>query len=576
MLKFKKTLSILTILGFIQFLTAQNIFKAADMGDLKQVDSLLNDNPALLLEKDKEGNTLYHLAALKNDLDLANLIYRFDFSEIDNTNLQGFTALHLASLNGNKRMVEFLIERGADINKKNVKQNISLIDLILMNELQKKKLEITPYLIEKGAKFEVNKANRFGYSPLDMAIVFGATDAAEYLLKFNPEINKIRQLDGKTPLINAITRGRISIARLLIENGADIHVVDNDSYPVIYHAIKKGIIDIAKILIAKNVELVFKDNEGKTLLHLASLSGSYELTEILVKLIPEINAPDKYNKTALYYASKYGHQKIANLLIKNGAKETNDLERNFGISLYLTDKVKMGEAVAWYLNNRGWAIKTKNHLLIFDSEEFGVIRPTEPSLANGFITPLELTNQNVVAIYTAYHGEIGEPAYIHTLENFLPNITYVHNKLDRWRGSDKTIYMEAEGKKNIGDLKIFSISVQESMPALGYLCMVDNLTIFYSGFRTDNFDNYKKEIDYLAHFTKSIDLAFLPIEEAEEPPKEALHFINILNPKVVLLLDPDRREYLFPNVKKQIENKKPGIKIFCAKHPGDHFFFDKP
>jgi len=68
------------------------------------------------------------------------------------------------------------------INAKNEKMGLTVVEMAFMVELQKKKLEIAPYLIEKGAKFDVNKKGRMGYTPLDMAIVYGYYDAVEYLI----------------------------------------------------------------------------------------------------------------------------------------------------------------------------------------------------------------------------------------------------------------------------------------------------------------------------------------------------------------------------------------------------------
>ena len=54
----------------------------------------------------------------------------------------------------------------------------------------------------------------------------------------------------------------------------------------------------------------------------------------------------------------------------------------------LEKELEEKEAIIWYLGHSGWAIKTKNHLLIFDYVERGA-KPAEPSLSNGYINPSE-------------------------------------------------------------------------------------------------------------------------------------------------------------------------------------------
>jgi hypothetical protein len=408
-----------------------------------------------------------------------------------------------------------------------------------------------------------------------MAIVFNCYDAVAYLIKLGANIDSRRERDGKTPLINAITRNRETIAALLIEKDADITTPGRDGSTPIYHAVKMGQNEVVQKLLDKEVSANFKDISGRTLLHIACLNGYYKIAEILIKNIQDVNVLDNTDKSALYYASRYGHKKVADLLIAHGAKPKEGIENNFGKSSFLTDKVDKGDAVAWYLNNRGWAVKTQNHLLVFDSEEFGVKRPDEPLLANGFLSPYEIADQNIIAIYTAYHGEIGEPAYIHTIEDSVKNIRYIHNKLDNWRGSEKTIYMEAREEKKIDDLWIAAITIQEEMPVLGYLCKVDNVNIFYTGFRPVNIEKYKKEIDFLARATGDIDMAFFSVAERGEENSELLYLIDKLHPKAIYPLDPDRREYLFPEVKDLMKLQKVDVQVFCAENPGDHFYYSK-
>jgi ankyrin repeat protein len=494
-------------------------------------------------------------------------------ADIEAANGGGFTPLHLAAHGGHRDVVTLLLEKGADINAVNQQMNMTVLDFAFLAEIQAGKLDVAPFLIEKGAEFDVNKKNRFGYTNLDMAIVFGYVEGAEYLLGFGPDINSRRQ-DGKTPLINAISRGRPEIARLLIENGADVNATDAEGSPPVYWAVNKGQADIAEMLLSRgaSTDFVGKDR-GRTLLHTAALQGHTGMVEILLDKDAAVDAKDNDGKTPLNHAAKYGHKKVADLLSKHGAERTQRMEENFGKSRYLTDQLMQKEVVAWYLAHRGWAVKTPNHMLIFDAEEFGVTRPTEPSLANGFLTTYELGDQDIFAIYTSYHGEPGEPAYIHTIEDSVASITYVHHEADPWRGSAKTVYMKPREEKLLGEMKIVSASIPSNMPILAYLCQVDGLSIFYSAFQPEEIQKYREEIDFLTQHTTEIDLAFLPIAEPGTEDSASIYFLEKLHPKRVLPLDANRRAHLFPDVAKMISEKGFKTEVLCAQNPGDHFFF---
>lgn len=551
---------------------AAEIHDAASKGDLVTVKTLLSENPDLANAADEKGSAPLHSACYEGHPEVVEFLLEKG-ADIEALNGRGFTPLQLAVYGGRRDVVELLLEKGADINAENKQMGMTVLDLAFLGEIQARKLDIAPLLIEKGATFDINKKNRFGYTNLDMAIVFGYTEGAEYLLGFNPDIDSLRN-DGKSPLINAIFRGYPEIAGLLIEKGADINASDIQGNPPIYWAVTKGLADIANILLDKGAasDFVDKDN-GRTLLHIAALQGHRDMVETLLDNKPDVNAKDNDGKTPLFYAGKYGHKIVADLLSKHGAKRSPQMEENFGKSRYLTDPLMQKEAVAWYLANRGWAVKTKSHILIFDAEEFGVTRPTDPSLANGFLTVDELNDQNIFAIYTSYHGELGEPAYIHTIEDSVASITYVHNEEDPWRGSEKTVYMKPREVKKLDDLQMITASIPGNMPMTAYLCKLDGLTIFYSGFQPDDMEKYKEEIDFLAQHTSQVDLAFLPIAEPDQEDSASIYVLEKLRPKVIFPLDPNRREHLFPDMTKMITEKGFEAKVQCAENPGDHFLY---
>lgn len=550
---------------------AAEIHDAAEQGDLAAVKRLVSESPDLLDASNERGSTPLHNASFGGHLEVVKFLLEKG-ADIEAVNGRGFTPLHFAAYRGHRDVGQLLLDKGANINAVNVQMDMTALDFAFLREIQARKLDIAPLLIEKGAEFDVNKKNQFGYTKLDMAIVFGYTEGVEYLLGFGPDIATPRK-DGKTPLINAIFRGRPEIARLLIENGSDVDTPDDIGRPPVFWAVKKGLADILQILVAKGASTDFVDKDhGRTLLHLASLQGHMDVVNILLDDKPDVTAKDNDGKTPLFYAGKYGHKAVADLLSRHGAKRTHQMYENFGKSRFLKVDLIRKEVVAWYLAHRGWAVKTKNHMLIFDAEEFGVTRPTEPCLANGFLTAEELGDQNIFAIYTSYHGETGEPAYIHTIEDSVAGITYVHNADDPWRGSERTVYMKPREEKKFDDMQIFSIRLPGTMPMYAYLCRVDGLVIFYSGFQPDVFQEYKEEIDFLTQHTNEVDLAFLPIAEPGVEDSASIYFLEKLHPKCVLPLDANRREYLFPDVAKMIREKGFKTKVMCAENPGDHFY----
>ncbi len=82
------------------------------------------------------GNTLYHLAVLKGNLNLIKRVDSFDI-DINSKNDEGMTALHLAAMKAkDDTIIKHLISQGADLNIK-TDFNESVYDLANENELLK-------------------------------------------------------------------------------------------------------------------------------------------------------------------------------------------------------------------------------------------------------------------------------------------------------------------------------------------------------------------------------------------------------------------------------------------------------
>ncbi|WP_423999214.1 ankyrin repeat domain-containing protein [Maribacter sp. IgM3_T14_3] len=84
-----------------------------------------------------EGNTLYHVAAKKNDLDLLKKVSDFNI-DINAKNDEGVTALHLAAMKAeNDKLLKFLLTKGADV-KSTTDFEETVYDLASENEVLQK------------------------------------------------------------------------------------------------------------------------------------------------------------------------------------------------------------------------------------------------------------------------------------------------------------------------------------------------------------------------------------------------------------------------------------------------------
>jgi ankyrin repeat protein len=102
----------------------------------------------------------------------------------------------------------------------------------------------------------------------------------EYLIENGANIN-ILDNEEQTPLFHACQFDKREIAELLIKNGALIDTQDSDGESPLLIACRNGSIEIAKLLIDQGANLSIQDDDGESPLFLAYQSGKKELIDLL-------------------------------------------------------------------------------------------------------------------------------------------------------------------------------------------------------------------------------------------------------------------------------------------------------
>jgi ankyrin repeat protein len=515
-------------------LPADEIHDAAQSGDLAKVRSLLTQDPALVNAAGRMGSPL-----------------------------------HYALFGGHVNVVRHLLAGGADVNAVHEATGFTPLHASVYSDNP----VLTQELISQGA--EINSRGRRGYAPLDLAIVFGKTEVAGLFIEYGADI-EAENGQGRRPLTHASWLGREEVVNQLLDAGADANGRDSKGQTPILAATIKGREAIVDLLLGKGAGVEAADgNRNMLLLHHACVVGHPNIVESIIAAGAKVDAVDSTGRTALHYAARHGHHRVADLLLENGAKRPSDLVENYGRSSHLSRTLSTGEAVAWYLNHRGWAVKTREHLLVFDAEEFGVARPAEPCLANGFLTPEEVSGENLVALYTCYHGDPGELAYVHGLTDKAASATYLHLQEDRFRGGDNCVYLKPGEGHELNGVTVTTINGFTGDPTLAYVCEIDGVSVFYAGFNPADPAQFKQDIDDLAKQLDQVDLAFLPIPEPDAEGDVFYHMMTKLKPKAVCLLDPDRREDLFLSVASEVADRGFSCEVFCAENPGDHYVYQR-
>lgn len=231
---------------------------------------LIDDNAMVsLLENILNNRRSAVEDALKKDNRLVNAIY-----EGDDRDWRGWTPLNCAVSSGNDRIAEYLIAKGANINKND---------------------------------------KYYDYTPLQWAIMIGNTDMTKLLLDRGALIDG-RDRKGQTALHFACINYRKDIAALLISQGAELEARMDEGLTPLLEVFAMGSTDIsqnppkdrtgemAAWLISKGAKLDAKCIKGFSALHVAAYSGNYSAVLFLISKGMDINARTDEGKTPLSQA----------------------------------------------------------------------------------------------------------------------------------------------------------------------------------------------------------------------------------------------------------------------------------
>lgn len=182
------------------------------------VAAKLNDSSALIQvlqaglspnTTDEQGNTLLILSAREGSKDSLAALLKFKETDLNAHNLAGDNALNLAAYQGHLKIVQLLIENGANI-------NAGKWPALIYAALQKQ-TPIVRYLLKHHANINAQSPN--GTTALMAAARSGSMEIVQLLVEQNAQLN-LQTDRQQTALSIALQKGNTDIAQFLKDKGA--------------------------------------------------------------------------------------------------------------------------------------------------------------------------------------------------------------------------------------------------------------------------------------------------------------------------------------------------------------------
>ncbi len=362
---------------------------AARSGSVSTVERLLAHGADIDAREHERGQTALMWAVAQRHADVARVLIRHGadlhargkvYYQLENTagntnpsgNFRmahgGSTPLLFAARNGDVETAKVLVEAGANVNDAMASGASALVVSAHSGHGP-----LAIYLLRQGADPNAAKA---GYTALHAAVLRSRIELVRALLDHGAEPNALvehgtpgrrfsadysirAQLIGATAFWLAAKYGELEILRVLVERGADPHVVPKNGMSALQAAMGMPVgsqenrrdrivgtrlglaeeerltLEMGRIISALGVDVNSADAAGNTALHHAVLKDFESVVAFLMARGADGNAENKRGQTALVLAEtpqtivglnsvKGTRPKIAVLLRRFGAKGTNE------------------------------------------------------------------------------------------------------------------------------------------------------------------------------------------------------------------------------------------------------------
>ncbi|KAI1325405.1 ankyrin repeat-containing domain protein [Xylariaceae sp. FL0255] len=291
---------------------------------------ILLEHGANVNHTNERGNTLLHIAASRNDVEMVKLALQQEGVELNLVNQYSRTPLFYSI--DNEEITRLLLEKGADPNLKfgNSESELLLCAIIRQDETVGE--PVVRVLVEHGVEIDPSEEERDfrKWEPLELAVVRGQpnivriladapgntrtkkhlkihadvnrtfasewsllhkamnTDALAALMEYRPNVD-VQNADGYVPLHCVINKTPLEQVKLLVRAGANLNITSNKGVTPLVQSLVVRNEEVANYLIDRGADIRSASRRYGGPLHIACSAGLVNVVTKLIRLGSNVN-----------------------------------------------------------------------------------------------------------------------------------------------------------------------------------------------------------------------------------------------------------------------------------------------
>ncbi|XP_076132096.1 espin [Alosa pseudoharengus] len=248
---------------------------AAATGNLACLQWLLTQGGCRATDKDCSGATVLHLASRFSHHEITDWLLRSGEGDPNLCTESGAFPVHYAAAKGDLPSLRLLLGHSPNVVNCQTKNGATPLYLAC----QEGHLEVVQYLVKDCGADPSIRAND-GMTPLHAAAQMGHNTVIVWLMSFTEISLADRDNDGATAMHFAASRGHAKVLSWLLLHGGEI-VMDSWSGTPLHDAAENGELECCQILVVNGVDLGVRDQDGFTAADLAEYNGHPQCAKYL-------------------------------------------------------------------------------------------------------------------------------------------------------------------------------------------------------------------------------------------------------------------------------------------------------